>query len=426
MKFSVFTPAHKTDVLERAFRSLQEQTYQNFEWVILLNNSASIDDKRVVKIKSIFKDRVVIKHIKDISGAEDNGHIGNYKRLCCVLASGDVLVELDYDDALEPICLEVLKSHFDNDSTDFVYSSCIEHHNGKPSKPFNPCYGWQYEICPETKRPITLAFEPTPINFSYIWYAPNHVRAWRRAFYEKIGGHNPTLDVCDDHELCCRTYIHGNVVREPRPLYSYYTADGENTCYGEKNKKIQDITKLIHDKYVNDLVDKWCDDNGLLKIDLCCNKYKRPGYTGVDWGDDTDADIKHNLDITPWPFKDNSVGVFRMQDALEHLKDGVQTMKEIYRCLAPKGWALIEVPSTDGRGAYQDPTHVSFWNSNSFWYYTKQDQAQYIGAPVKFQLNRILNYFPTQYHETHNILYTKAHLVKLHNDIYVPPGGREI
>ena len=31
---------------------------------------------------------------------------------------------------------------------------------------------------------------------------------------------------------------------------------------------------------------------------------------------------------------------------------------------------LSLTPSTDGRGAYQDPTHVAFYNENSFWYYT--------------------------------------------------------
>ena len=102
-------------------------------------------------------------------------------------------------------------------------------------------------------------------------------------------------------------------------------------------------------------------------------------------------------------------------------------MKEIYRCLAPYGWALIEVPSTDGRGAFQDPTHVSFWNSNSFWYYTREQQAQFINTPVKFQLNRILDYYPSDFHQQHNILYTKAHLMKLEDDKnIIPPGGREI
>ena len=426
MKFSIFTPVHNCSRLRPALESLLEQTYKDFEWVILLNQKASFNDELIKEICYKLKDKVTIAHISDIENAKDNGYIGNYKKLCCSLASGDVLVELDYDDALEPCCLEVLKEHFDDDSVDFVYSSCFEYKDGKTVAPFNTKFGWQYNKCQDTDRFITLAFEPTPINFSYIWYAPNHVRSWRRKFYNEIGGHNPELDVCDDHDLCCRTYIHGNVVMEPRPLYRYYTGEGLNTCYGEKNKKIQQITRTLHDRYIEDLACKWCDDNGLKRYDLCCHTNKRDGYIGVDSNNHPDVDVGWDLNDTPWPFEDNSVGVFRMQDALEHIKDPIKTMKELHRCLAPLGWALIEVPSTDGRGAYQDPTHVSFWNSNSFWYYTKQAQSQYIGTPVKFQLNRILNYFPSQYHQTHNILYTKAHLVKLHNDIYVPPGGREI
>ena len=332
---------------------------------------------------------------------------------------------MDYDDTLEPNCLSILKDHFTDDDVDFVYSSCYEYKNGKCVAPFSPEWGWQYEEQPDG-RIVTKAFEPTPLNFGYIWYAPNHVRSWRRSFYEKIGGHNPKLDVCDDHDLCCRTYIEGNVVMEPRPLYSYYTADGENTCYGDKNKQIQIMTRNIHDQYIESLVLKWCELNNLPAYDLCCSKFKREGFIGVDVSNYDGVDVVADLDKAPWPFEDNSVGVFRMQDALEHLSNPIQTMKELWRCLSPKGWVLIDVPSTDGRGAFQDPTHVSFWNSNSFWYYTKKTQAQYIDTPVKFQLNRILDYYPSDFHKLHKIVYTKAHLVKLHNDLWVPPGGREI
>ena len=418
VKFSIFTPAHKPEKLKRAYESILKQTYDDFEWIILLNNGATLGG-------ADFDDRVKIYNIKDLSGAEDNGYIGNYKRICCSLATGDVLVELDYDDTLEPNCLSILKDHFTDDDVDFVYSSCYEYKNGKCVAPFSPEWGWQYEEQPDG-RIVTKAFEPTPLNFGYIWYAPNHVRSWRRSFYEKIGGHNPKLDVCDDHDLCCRTYIEGNVVMEPRPLYSYYTADGENTCYGDKNKQIQIMTRNIHDQYIESLVLKWCELNNLPAYDLCCSKFKREGFIGVDVNDYDGVDVVADLDKAPWPFEDNSVGVFRMQDALEHLSNPIQTMKELWRCLSPKGWVLIDVPSTDGRGAFQDPTHVSFWNSNSFWYYTKKTQAQYIDTPVKFQLNRILDYYPSDFHKLHKIVYTKAHLVKLHNDLWVPPGGREI
>jgi hypothetical protein len=61
-------------------------------------------------------------------------------------------------------------------------------------------------------------------------------------------------------------------------------------------------------------------------------------------------------------------------------------MSEIYRVLADGGWAFIEVPSTDGRGAFQDPTHVSYWNENSFWYYTRKDKARFIrNDTIRFQ-----------------------------------------
>ncbi len=42
--------------------------------------------------------------------------------------------------------------------------------------------------------------------FSKIWFALNHVRAWRPSFYHRIGGHDPLRKNIDDHDLLCRTY----------------------------------------------------------------------------------------------------------------------------------------------------------------------------------------------------------------------------
>jgi len=77
-------------------------------------------------------------------------------------------------------------------------------------------------------------------------------------------------------------------------------------------------------------------------------------------------------------------------------------------------------PSTDGRGAFQDPTHVSFWNSNSFWYYTRADQNRFIDCPVRFQANRLKNFFPSEWHREHQIVYVKADLLKVAGRV---PGG---
>jgi len=126
-----------------------------------------------------------------------------------------------------------------------------------------------------------------------------------------------------------------------------------------------------------------------------------------------------------WPFKDSSVGLIRANDIIEHLKDPVNIMNEAYRILVDGGWFLIEVPSTDGRGAYQDPSHVSQWNSNSFWYYTDRKYAKYVPAiKGRFQVQRMLNYNPTEFHKQNYICYTRTHLTAIKIKRY--PGAIKI
>ena len=70
-----------------------------------------------------------------------------------------------------------------------------------------------------------------------------------------------------------------------------------------------------------------------------------------------------------WPWEDNSFAFVRAHDFVEHLPDKLFTMNELWRVLAPNGRAEISIPTTEGSGAFQDPTHVSFWNRRSFCYY---------------------------------------------------------
>jgi hypothetical protein len=71
----------------------------------------------------------------------------------------------------------------------------------------------------------------------------------------------------------------------------------------------------------------------------------------------------------PWPWPDDSVDHIRAWDVIEHLPDKILTMNEIWRVLGPGRTAEIVVPTTDGSGAFQAPTHTSFWNRRSFLYY---------------------------------------------------------
>jgi SAM-dependent methyltransferase len=75
-------------------------------------------------------------------------------------------------------------------------------------------------------------------------------------------------------------------------------------------------------------------------------------------------------DLTkPWPWQDSSIDYVRASHVIEHLPDKIFTMNELWRVLKSGARADIVVPTTDGPGAWQDPTHVSFWNRRSFLYY---------------------------------------------------------
>lgn len=407
--FSIYTPTHEARHILRAAESLGAQTFRDFEWIIMPNGKAALPD-----ISRLPNARVVEPSDRSCKT------IGRLKGECCDAAAGEVLVELDHDDELTPDCLEELHRAFADESVDFCYSNDADLDKDMNPFVYSPVYGWRDRPFEYKGRTIKeqISFPPTAASFSKIWFSPNHVRAWRRSFYERIGGYDKTMDVLDDQDILSRTYISGNVKFVDKCLYVYHRHDG-NTCYGEKNKFIQTETLNIHDKYIYRLAERWADLNGLLKIDLCGGFNPPPGYKSVDL---RNADIVHDLN-QPWPFRDGEVGVIRAHDALEHLRDPIHVMKEAHRCLAPLGWFLTMTPSTDGRGAFQDPTHISFWNSNSFWYYTKAETAKYIGTPVRFQLNRIKNFFPNEYCQTHDIAYVKADLVRLPDrgsDIRVP------
>ncbi|MBR8832032.1 MAG: hypothetical protein N5P05_000684 [Chroococcopsis gigantea SAG 12.99] len=108
-----------------------------------------------------------------------------------------------------------------------------------------------------------------------------------------------------------------------------------------------------------------------LRVDLGCGPWKAEGFIGVDIVPGPCVDVVADLSKR-FPFADNSVRMVKAFDVIEHLPDRLHTMNEIWRICEQDAIVDISVPSTDGRGAFQDPTHVSFWNHNSFKYYCVQ------------------------------------------------------
>lgn len=73
------------------------------------------------------------------------------------------------------------------------------------------------------------------------------------------------------------------------------------------------------------------------------------------------------------PYDDGSIEEVRAWDVLEHIPIGktVQVVEDIYRILRPGGLFESLTPDAEhGQGAFQDPTHQSFWVENSWLYYS--------------------------------------------------------
>lgn len=107
-----------------------------------------------------------------------------------------------------------------------------------------------------------------------------------------------------------------------------------------------------------------------LRLNLGCCDRRIDGYLGIDRVAGPAVDRVVDLS-QPWPFENDSVSEILAHDVIEHLPDKILSMNEIHRVLVMGGRVDIVVPTTDGRGAWQDPTHVSFWNRNSFWYFER-------------------------------------------------------
>ena len=399
IKISLFTPTHNTKFLNDLYLSIKNQDF--YEWIIVYNNGATPIDFQDERIKSFILDFAP-------------EWVGPLKAYACEQATGDVLLEMDHDDMLMPNAIEEVKEAFKDREIGFVYSNTI-HCNSDYTKVqrFNEIFGWKYREINFNGHVLDehISFDPDPNSISRIWFAPNHLRAFRKTTYDSIGGYNKKMRILDDLDLMCRLYQITKFKHINKGLY-VYRIHGENTWL-KYNEEIQNNVYRIHDQYIESLALRWAELNNLRKLDLGGGIDGDSRYETVDL---KNASINSDLNDR-WCFDDNSVGVIRACDIFEHLKDNLHTMKELYRVLAPNGYAIIQVPSTDGRGAFQDPTHVSFWNENSFYYYTDASFGKYIYNPVRFQAIRL---YTTQKNVL-GVCWTVAHLVKV-VDGYRYPG----
>lgn len=130
-----------------------------------------------------------------------------------------------------------------------------------------------------------------------------------------------------------------------------------------------------------------------MKINLGCGKRKMPGFINIDIQERVNPDLV--CDITEGlPYEENTVDEVVAIDFIEHLErpEVMRLMDEIHRVLKPGGKFFHRTPSGEGRGAWQDPTHRSAWNINTWrYYFTDPAYRDLYGTVANFKILQLFD-----------------------------------
>jgi glycosyltransferase involved in cell wall biosynthesis len=245
---TVFTPTCRPgERIQRPLRSLQEQTYTNWEWILV---DDSDDGGRTFEM--LTRLARTDHRIRVFKPWAHSGVIGQVKQWACKLGGGRILVELDHDDALTDYALELVVRGFRQfPEAGFLYTDCAEVYGDGTSFTYRDGWAFGYGAYADVEYRGRVYKSGSGGNINaktirHIVSAPNHLRAWRKAVYDAIGGHNPGLHVADDYELLVRTFLGTRMLRVPRLGYLQYISD---TAQVARNGDIQRHVRAIRAQY---------------------------------------------------------------------------------------------------------------------------------------------------------------------------------
>jgi len=198
--------------LKQAIDSILGQSYLDWELVVI--DDASSDNSR--KIIEEYTDNKKIKFI------ENKKNIGYTKNLIkgVEVASGEIIVILDSDDAIRKDALEKLVEHYKNNpECDYLYSQCY--------------------YCDENLKPIHLGFSSCIPKGSSVIKLNNahHIKTFKREAYFKTSGYDNKIKYAEDIDLTLKIEEVGKLCFLNKPLY-YYRVLPKSQSHGFKNTQI--------------------------------------------------------------------------------------------------------------------------------------------------------------------------------------------
>lgn len=231
---SIAIPAYNCAAfIQTCLRSVYVQTYKNYEIIIV--DDCSIDSTIDVIRKVIISYKLENK-TKLFSHSVNCG-CGRTEKHAIEFGSGELVVILDSDDALSsPEALEILvKAHKDNPDASLVYSdfyNCDEKLHPK-----------RLRKCSEIKNSECYLGEFKDGKYIESRIIISHVKCFKRSFYDKTEGIDPTLLKAVDKDLVLKLEEVGKLVYVPIPLY-YHRIHSDSISNSFKRKSKEERHKI--------------------------------------------------------------------------------------------------------------------------------------------------------------------------------------
>jgi len=132
-------------------------------------------------------------------------------------------------------------------------------------------------------------------------------------------------------------------------------------------------------------------------LDLGCGSKKRAGAIGLDCRPEEGVDIVCDIE-RPLPLASDVAGEVHAHHVLEHVRNLVGLMEEIYRVCRPGAMIHVSGPYYASRGAFRDPTHVRFLTEDTFQYFEVPTgygiRTDFVIERIEYEVRRPFRYLP--------------------------------
>ncbi|EAU66969.1 glycosyltransferase, partial [Stigmatella aurantiaca] len=222
-RISILTPVYNTppEVLRETIRSVQAQTYPNWELCLVDGNSPMPHVREILQNFAVQDERVCVRRLDLNLGISGNTNEA------LAMASGEFIALLDHDDTLAPFALYEIVKHLNAaPRTDMIYSD-------------------EDRVDMDGTR-HTFFFKPdwSPDLLQSFMYT-GHLSVYRRALVEELGGFRPAYDLSQDYDLALRvTERTQSIAHIPKVLYHWRTMAGSAAVGDKPHARITNIGAL--------------------------------------------------------------------------------------------------------------------------------------------------------------------------------------